>query len=249
MQPSGTRFQIVRKTGARGQFAAVALLLAVSVFWLSTILPPGGLRAGSFAALTAFAVVAVTAFVGMGTAYPHGRLGLCNVVTLARAALAAVLAAPLVTPDLLPRSGELGWMLVGVALVAFALDGVDGWLARRSGLASRFGARFDMEVDAALALILALLALQADKAGSWVLLLGAMRYLFVAASWVLPWLSGDLPERFSRKTVCVVQIGVLVALLSPLVQPPVSSLMALAATGLVAWSFAVDIVWLARRRA
>ena len=35
------------------------------------------------------------------------------------------------------------------ALVAAALslDAVDGWLARRCGVASRFGARFDLEVD------------------------------------------------------------------------------------------------------
>ena len=39
-----------------------------------------------------------------------------------------------------------------------ALDGVDGWLARRSGIASAFGARFDMEIDALLILVLAVLA-------------------------------------------------------------------------------------------
>jgi multidrug efflux pump subunit AcrA (membrane-fusion protein) len=38
------------------------------------------------------------------------------------------------------------------------LDGVDGWLARRHEIASRFGARFDMEVDALLILALSVLA-------------------------------------------------------------------------------------------
>jgi phosphatidylglycerophosphate synthase len=38
-----------------------------------------------------------------------------------------------------------------------ALDGLDGWLARRFGLASAYGARFDMEVDGFLILVLALL--------------------------------------------------------------------------------------------
>ena len=36
-----------------------------------------------------------------------------------------------------------------------ALDGLDGWAARRQGLVSAFGARFDMEVDALLILALA----------------------------------------------------------------------------------------------
>ena len=38
------------------------------------------------------------------------------------------------------------------------LDGVDGRLARKYGASSRFGARFDMEVDAVLICVLALLA-------------------------------------------------------------------------------------------
>jgi hypothetical protein len=75
-----------------------------------------------------------------------------------------------------------------------------------------------------------------------------MRYAFVAAGWALPWLNGALPQRMRRKVVCVVQIAVLAALLAPVLQPPVSTGLALAATALLAWSFAVDILWLARRR-
>jgi phosphatidylglycerophosphate synthase len=229
-------------------FAGAVLALAVPVWGVAALLPPVGAGVGALGSLAAFAIVAGISFIGLRADYPHRSLGLCNVVTLARAALATVLAAPLLTPDLVPRNPQVGWTLLAVALVAFALDGIDGWLARRSGLSSRFGARFDMEVDALLALILALLALQADKAGPWVLLLGAMRYLFIAAGWVLPWLKGPLPDRFSRKVVCVIQIGVLVAMLSPIVQPPVSEGLAVAATLLLIWSFALDIVWLARHR-
>ena len=35
----------------------------------------------------------------------------------------------------------------------------------------------------------------AGSVGAWVLRIGAMRYAFVAASWVLPWLRGALPPR------------------------------------------------------
>ena len=60
---------------------------------------------------------------------------------------------------------------------------------------------------------------------------------------VLPWLTGPLPERFSRKAVCVVQIAALIALMAPVVMPPVSTLIAAGATGALVWSFAVDAVW------
>jgi phosphatidylglycerophosphate synthase len=178
----------------------------------------------------------------MKAGYPHPRMGACNAVTLLRAAITAGLTLPLVTPAV------PAWGVVGAAAFALQLDGLDGWLARREGLVSAFGARFDMEVDALLALVLALLALAAGKAGPWVLALGGLRYAFVAAGVFLPWLRGDLPPRIGRKTVCVIQIAALIALLAPPVQPPLSLWVAGLATVLLTASFAADILWLWRRR-
>ena len=138
--------------------------------------------------------------------------------------------------------------MVAVAGLALSLDGLDGWLARREGLVSDFGARFDMEVDALLALVLALIALASGKAGPWVLILGGLRYVYVAAGVFLPWLRRDLPPRWGRKTVCVVQIATLIALLAPPVIPPLSLGLAAVATTLLVWSFAADVLWLWRRR-
>ena len=54
-----------------------------------------------------------------------------------------------------------------------------GW---RGGSAwtSAFGARFDMETDAATVFGLSLLVWLCDQAGPWVLAIGLMRYIFVA---------------------------------------------------------------------
>lgn len=197
------------------------------------------------AAVPALAVVAVVAFVArqMRQHYPHDRLGSCNAVTLARAAVVCALLAPLVAGGVQPLDG---WAVPLLAVASLALDGVDGWLARRSGLASDFGARFDMEVDAALAAVLCLLALDMGKAGLWLLALGFLRYAWVLAGLVWPWLDGPLPDRFSRKAVCVVQIAALIALLAPVVQPPVSQAIAALALLPLLWSFAVDLRWRAR---
>jgi phosphatidylglycerophosphate synthase len=171
-------------------------------------------------------------------------LGAANGVTLARGALTALLiglcgSAP---------SAALGWTVVAAALAALALDGVDGKLARSSGTASRFGARFDMETDALLILVLTVLAWQLGKAGVWIVLAGALRYLFVAAGAVLPWLARELPPSRRRQTVCVVQIVSLVVALAPFVEPPASTAAAAAGLIVLAVSFAIDVEWLARAR-
>jgi phosphatidylglycerophosphate synthase len=181
--------------------------------------------------------------------YPHARLGLCNLVTHFRATLTAGLAAVVPHAPALAAEPRLAWSVVIIAAIALACDGIDGWAARRSGLASRFGARFDMEVDSLLALILALIVWQTGKVGDWVLLLGLMRYLFVLATWLLPWLNHPTPPRFSGKLVCVIQIAVLIALVSPVLSGVAALWLAALALALVIWSFGVDIRYLWQMRA
>lgn len=179
--------------------------------------------------------------------YPHARFGACNGVTLLRAGLGASLLAPLVAGDA-GQNVMGGWAIPMVALLALSLDGLDGWLARRHGLVSGFGARFDMEVDAALALMLALHAMVDGMTGPVVLALGVMRYIFVAASWALPWMAAPLPDRFGRKLVCVIQIAALIALQVPGMGSGLAQLTALAAVTALLWSFGRDTLWLWRHR-
>ena len=169
--------------------------------------------------------------------------GAANGVTLVRGALTLLLAALIGA-----RGGvALGWAVVAGAVMAVALDGVDGWLARRRNEASAFGARFDMETDALLILVLAALVWQLDKTGIWILAAGLLRYAFVLASYALPWMERSLPPSRRRQAVCVLQIVSLIGALLPAVLPPWSSAVALAGLALLVGSFAVDVVWLARR--
>ena len=117
-------------------------------------------------------------------------------VTLVRAALAAGVAA------LAVFSGNAA-LIVALATVALALDLVDGWVARRTGTATPFGARFDGEVDAFL--ILALSVYVAPEYGWWVLAIGAARYVFLAGEWLLPWMRAPLPRRRWRVVVAATQ--------------------------------------------
>lgn len=225
----------------RGTLAAVALAaLGVAAVAVALPLPP----VAAAVTLAVFALAALGALAGAAAAHPHPRFGLANRLTLVRAGGAAVFAGLAVAPQ--PVAGAAAWTVAGAAAILLALDGVDGWVARRQRLASPFGARFDLETDALTILALSALALALGKAGPWVLALGLMRYAFVAAGWLWPSLARPLPPSLRRKTVCVVQIAVLGALIAPVLVPPVSSALAAAALLALAWSFALDLAWLLR---
>jgi len=146
-----------------------------------------------------------------------------------------------------PDTPTLAWSIVFIATMAALLDGVDGWVARRTGTVSAFGSRFDMETDAALILVLAILVWQNGKAGPWVLLSGLLRYLFVVAGWLWPWMRAPLASSVRGKTICVVQIAALIVAMVPTIRPPTSSWVAAGALLALSYSFVVDTVRLRRR--
>ena len=173
--------------------------------------------------------------------------GPANRVTLLRAALTAPLGTLIVAAPA-PGDPVLALWAIGLAGLALVLDGADGAVARRTGSATAFGARFDMELDAAMILALSILAWQMTAVGPWVILIGLMRYAFVLAAVVWPWLAGSLPPSRRRQAVCVLQTVVLLLILIPGLPDPAAITIAL--TGLLALglSFAVDIHWLYHHR-
>ena len=188
--------------------------------------------------LTVLLLFAVVAF---RRHHPFDRLGPANQVTLARALGVAALAGFAGTGSTVSAA----WMIVGLGTTLALLDGVDGWLARRTRMAaSPFGARFDMEVDAALVLVLALLVWEHDKAGPWVLLSGILRYVFVAAGRLWPWLRRPLPLSRRRQAICVLQTAGLLLAMAPFTPASGSGAVAALALAALLWSFARDVGWL-----
>jgi phosphatidylglycerophosphate synthase len=212
----------------------VATLAARAALPLSILYP---WKAGAV-----FAAMMVLAFGGLHAHHPYTRLGPANQTTILRALIVALVAS-LVGEPAVP---SLAATAAGLTLVATALDGVDGWLARRSRMTSDFGARFDMEVDALLVMILSMLAWQYGKAGGWVLLSGLVRYVFLVAGWLRPWLARPLIPSWRRQTICVVQIGGLTLAIVPAVPASVSVWLAAVALAALVYSFGTDVVWLWR---
>jgi phosphatidylglycerophosphate synthase len=176
--------------------------------------------------------------------HPFPRLGAANRITLARAGVACLIAGRVLDP--VPLGEADRWMVVALAGLALLLDGTDGWAARRQGLASAFGARFDMEIDAFAIAVLAITAVKAAAVPYWVLAIGAMRYLYLGAERVFPALLRPLPPRgFAdrrRKTIAVVQSLALLCSLAPATPPYWAMAVSGVALGLLAYSFAADIV-------
>jgi hypothetical protein len=81
-----------------------------------------------------------------------------------------------------------------------------------------------------------------------VLAIGLMRYVFVAASWTMPWLTAPLYPSMARKTVAAVQGVVLVVAVSELLPSSVTLVLVAIALASLTWSFGRDVVWLVRHR-
>ena len=212
---------------------------ALLVVALSSVNPD---TSGALAAFGALLVLWTAARLGLAD-HPHPQFGPANELTFARATFVCLLAGLCLQPHL---GDQARWMLVATGAGILALDGVDGLLARRFGLESPFGARFDLETDSAFMLALAILAARFGDAGLWVVALGLPRYLFVLAGWRYPFLSAPLPHSERRRVVCVIQgIAVLVALAPVGIAAPVAG----AGLAILLWSFAVDVLWLWRNAA
>ncbi|MEN3583405.1 CDP-alcohol phosphatidyltransferase family protein [Streptomyces sp. ZYX-F-203] len=167
--------------------------------------------------------------------------GAANRVTLGRAALVGAVTAMVADSFWHAPSAAL---LVGLTAPALFLDCVDGRVARRTGTCTPLGARFDMEVDAFLILVLSVHV--ATRLGPWVLLIGAMRYVFVASARFLPWLNAPLPPSTARKTVAALQGVLLLVAGARVLPPPVETGVVLAALASLLWSFGRDVRWLWR---
>ncbi len=172
--------------------------------------------------------------------------GPANAITLTRATLVAAVTG-LVVESLVPGATGSTAAIVALTVPALALDAVDGAVARRTRTVTAVGARFDMEVDAFLIMVLS--AFVAPSAGPWVLLIGLVRYAFVGAAMVLPWLRAPLPPRYWRKVVAALAGVVLTVAAAGIGPPGVTAVLLLITLLLLTESFGRDVLWLWTRRA
>lgn len=235
------------RVGLRRRVAAAAMIgAAVAAAFgvaaeqaLGAAAPPPWLPAAIFTVMMMVVIATVERH------HPFTRFGAANHVTMFRGVLLSAAASALVAPP----SAALAWIVVLLSVAFALLDGVDGRLARRGAMTSAFGARFDMETDALFIFVLSMLTWQHGKAGVWIVSAGLMRYAFVAAGRLGPWLAAPLRPTRRGRAVAVAQFVGLAVALAPAVPRSWSAPVAAMTLAALTWSFAIDVRALWRRRA
>jgi phosphatidylglycerophosphate synthase len=134
-----------------------------------------------------------------------------------------------------------------IAGVILLLDALDGWVARKTGTASTFGAHFDMETDAFFVLSTTVLLWTSGRLGAWILFGGLLRPSYVLWLWALPAPHSEEPRSsFGRLAFLGFASGLIAPLLS---RSTWADALALLGTALVTLSFGRSARYWHRARA
>lgn len=239
-QPGSTPPRSLRRVGA--VLAMLALGQLGSGIVILSLADPASAPLGATALLLSLAPGPVAAATLRARA--PGEVTSADLLTLLRHLAAGALAAAsvLVLGGALPARS---WPLALLIAAALASDALDGPVARRTGTAGPVGARIDMEADAALNLVLSVLA--ATVVGPWALAFGLMRYGFVTAAAVRPALSRPLAFSRLRRLIGATQGVALLLAVVPAVPTRVATAVLALALGLLVVSFARDVIALEQR--
>ena len=135
------------------------------------------------------------------------------------------------------------WLGTGIALVA-ALDGLDGYVARRWQAGSLFGEYFDKETDNALVAMGGVLLIHSQGLGWWVLLPVGLRLGYVLLRRMLDPGKPEPRFRYGR----IIAVVLMVAIPLSFVLPGNWQLACMTfAVGLVTFSFLKSYFWLIRQ--
>jgi phosphatidylglycerophosphate synthase len=182
---------------------SLAILAAIATYWLGGdffLQLIGGVAGCSFLALTSMSATQWRNDYWLG--------GPANWVTWWRFGLSLLLL------YLMPAAPA--WQLSAIGLLAIILDGVDGALARRFQTQSSYGARFDGEADAFFVLVMSIVLYSRGYAGSWILGMGLLRYLYCFPHYLLGQRAETEKSRpYARTIAGIVMVGMPAALLTP----------------------------------
>ena len=166
-----------------------------------------------------------------------GGFGAANWVTSVRLVSLLLLAA-WIDADMPFAAAALAWSI-------FALDWLDGYLARRNQSETTFGALYDSEVDACFTLLLTWGVFMLDRAGAWVLIGGLLRYVYVLTLHLTGMHEREAPRSRLGRYVFGLSIGGYTLSLWPF-SGTGALLLSGAATLLLCYSFSRGFLWTLR---
>lgn len=229
----------------RRTFLDLALTLMIGGTGLMLVAGISGLGLSqAVKAIGAYAVFGLAVAIVLFRTFPLAALGAANRVTLLRAGLPCLFAG--LVGDGARVVDDLAVPLAVGTAAFLALDGVDGWLARRRGEESAFGSLLDHETDALFLLVLSVLVHQTDKVGPWIITAGLLHYLYLTARAIYPRLGADMPPTRRGQVVGLGAVLGLLACLFPDVETEVATGVAAVVLSALVWSFTVDAFRLLR---
>ncbi len=147
------------------------------------------------------------------------RLGPGTLLTLLRGILVAPLAGLLFLPRL---EGTWAWLPAILYTASDLADYFDGFLARRTRLATRLGEALDMELDGLGLLLAVALAIHYRQLPVGFLAVGLARYAYQLWTLALPRLGRrlrDIPPSMARRAIAGLEMGFISAALWPITPP------------------------------
>ena len=139
-------------------------------------------------------------------------------------------------------------IIVILAVIAFILDGLDGFIARKYDHASKFGEIIDQESDNFLMLVLSTSLFLNRDVGIYVFLIPLYRYIFIFFMRRYNWLKIELPPSQFRKFACAATILLMVIAQDIYFSPENTTFLAILSFFIITFSFAKDIIWLYRNK-
>jgi phosphatidylglycerophosphate synthase len=184
------------------------------------------------------ALTALASFSGLllqlRAAFDDTGFGAANWVTTARL-LSLLFLAELLDARMPFLAAALAWSI-------FALDWLDGYLARRNQSETSFGALYDSEVDACFSMLLTWGVFQLDRAGAWVLIGGVLRYAYVLSLHLSGVREREAPRTRLGRYVFGLSIGGYTLSLWPF-SGVAALVLCAAATALLCYSFSRSFLW------
>ena len=128
------------------------------------------------------------------------------------------------------------------------MDGLDGFIARKYNLVSKFGEFIDQESDNFLMLVISISLYLNKDIGPYVFLIPLYRYTFLVSMKKYDWLQRTLPRSQFRKIACVLTIALMILSQDVYFNNENTVFLVILSLFIITFSFSKDIIWLYRNK-
>ena len=142
----------------------------------------------------------------------------------------------------------VGKIIIILSTVSLIMDGLDGFIARKYNLVSKFGEIIDQESDNFLMLVISISLYLNKDIGLYVFFIPLYRYAFLVSMKKYDWLQRTLPSSQFRKIACVLTIVLMIMSQDVYFNYENTLFLVILSLFIITFSFSKDIIWLYRNK-